>query len=85
MNRTSNWSHYLITSMLVHLKAVKMHHMARPQPSVLCRIPAASSLDWSSVQLHFYPDILIRFCSSPEPETNSGMLWHDHPSLTGTA
>jgi hypothetical protein len=85
MNRTHNWSHYLITSMLLHLKEVKMHHMARPKLSVLCRIPAASSLDWSSVLLHLYPEFLIRFCSSPEPETNSGMLLHDHATLTGTA
>ena len=85
MNRTSNWSHCFPASMLLHLIAVKTHHVIRSQRSVLCHFPAACGLDWSSVLLRQHTDSLMRFCSSPEPDTNYGMLQHDHASLTGTA
>ena len=83
MNRTSNWSHLVVASMSSPT-SVKRHRVAGPQESVLCRIPAANAIDWSSVLLLQYTDSLMRICSSPEPDTNCGMPWHDHDSLTGT-
>ena len=85
MNWTSNWSHRITASMYLHPTGMKTHHVAQPRQSVLCRLPAANAIDWSSVPLRQHTDSLQRFCSSPEPATNYGMPWHDHASLTGTA
>ena len=77
MNRTSNWSQHccFAASMYLHRTLMKTHRVAQPHQSVLCRFPAASCLDWSSVLLRLHTDLLIWFCSSPEPDTNSGMIF----------
>ena len=73
MNLTSNWSHCIYE----HAASVYGEDTPWKKTGKADAMPfqAATTIDWSSVPLRFYTDILLRFCSSPEPETNSGMYF----------
>ena len=84
MNLTSNWSHCISE----HAASVYGEDAPWKKTEEADAVPfqAASTIDWSSVLLPLHTDYFESFCSSPEPDTNSGMLFtHDHAALTGTA
>jgi hypothetical protein len=86
MNRTSNWSRLFLSE---HAASGYGEDAPWKKTEVADAVPfqAASTIDWSSVLLPLHTDYFESFCSSPEPDTNSGMLLftHDHAALTGTA
>ncbi len=85
MNRTSNWSRIFLFEHAASWRGEDTPCRKTKKPDAM-PFQAARSFDWSSCPAPFKKRFLIRFCSSPEPDTNSGMFFftHDHVSLTGT-